>query len=635
MTIAVIAVLLVWWVSSQVSYTDLDWLSYDFTVLHGGLTEPSKEIVSVDIDEETFDRVGKYPFPRSTVAEIVNKVGKARPKAIGLDVLLSEPRSEAEDKQLQDALTSAASVVLVSLAPIGNLRPLMPQPIFCQPDNAQEITGFCKDGTPGAFGYAFVNLPFDADGFIREAIVLRTDRDSGAQGSAPFTVSFPVTMAQNFTGDAMSLKKDSASFGGKKVHYWDADAGTFLIGSWGREPATTIPAWKLLEGRVPDSALAGKLVLIGQSNSAANDRQFTPLFRSPSANGERLRLPGTQILAAAIRSLLEGTTVRRTPTPLVWGVAGLLCCAASFLLLRLSNGVGLICTFLLGILGAVASLLLYSRTRTWLPFLPQELGLVLTVPLTLGVQFVSERIVAREASAQRKEMMGLFASYVDPAVADTIWERRSEVSLAGEKRIATVMFTDIRSFTALSYGQPPAEVLKWLNEYMSAMDEVIREYGGFLNKFIGDGLMIIFGLPLSKGVSDDAQRAMRAAQAMLQRVEALNANAAGDSTRPRLRIGIGVHSGELMAGSIGSATRQEYSVIGETVNLASRLESQNKAFKTEILFSEATRTFLGSNFPGIVSLGEAMVPGLVSPVPVYTLAPAHGSGADLDKEKTT
>ena len=102
-----------------------------------------------------------------------------------------------------------------------------------------------------------------------------------------------------------------------------------------------------------------------------------------------------------------------------------------------------------------------------------------TLPLTLGYRFLAERLIAREATLEREQMMSLFASYVDPAVAETIWERRSELSLAGEERIATVMFTDIRGFTAASSGKPPAQVLEWLNRYMTAMDEVIREHGGF------------------------------------------------------------------------------------------------------------------------------------------------------------
>jgi adenylate cyclase len=161
------------------------------------------------------------------------------------------------------------------------------------------------------------------------------------------------------------------------------------------------------------------------------------------------------------------------------------------------------------------------------------------------------------------------------------------------------------------------------------MDEVIREHGGFLNKFIGDGLMIIFGLPLSQGgPKQDATRALQAALAMLERVNRLNEEQADDPTLPRLRIGAGIHTGPLMAGSIGSATRQEYSVIGETANLASRLESLNKSFKTEILLSEATKEMVGEAFPGLESLGKAKVVGLEEPVSVYTLRTAPAAAKE-------
>ena len=172
-------------------------------------------------------------------------------------------------------------------------------------------------------------------------------------------------------------------------------------------------------------------------------------------------------------------------------------------------------------------------------------------------------------------------------------------------------------------------MLGWLNRYLAAMDEVIREHGGFLNKFIGDGLMIIFGLPLSQGgPQQDATRALQAAQAMLARVERLNAEPGADAM-PHLRIGVGIHTGPLMAGSIGSASRQEYSVIGETVNLASRLESLNKTFKTEILLSAATKETVGAAFPGVESLGQAKVAGLEEPVSVYTLRTTAAAASEL------
>jgi adenylate cyclase len=288
-------------------------------------------------------------------------------------------------------------------------------------------------------------------------------------------------------------------------------------------------------------------------------------------------------------------------------------------MLTLRPSIGFVCTVVLAILPSLIGVYLYSHARYWLPFLPVQVGVEVTLPLSLGLQFILERVVAHEAREQRKQLMTLFASYVDPAVAKTIWARRSELSLSGEERVATVVFTDIRSFTKLSAGKPPAEVLKWLNMYVTEMDKVIRDYNGFLNKFIGDGLMIIFGLPIGKGATEDARRAVEAAVAMLERVESLNGEAKGHPEFPCLRIGVGIHTGPLMAGSIGSANRQEYSVIGETVNLASRLESLNKQFHTEILMSAATMHLVADSFPGLESLGPAKVAGIQEPVEVFTL----------------
>src|SRR5665213_465309 len=612
--IAAVATALVFAASHSTPFVYLNSWTYDFTVDHAGLSAPSRDVVFVDFDEDTFHRIGKYPVPRDAVAAVVKAVGAQKPRVIGLDILLSEPRTAAEDAAMQDALTSAGTVILASQDAAGVLPAERALPMFCQPEDANAPSGFCKDGTPGAMGYATINLPFDPDGFVRQALLF--------SGGANPAVSFPVTMAQQYTGKAIEpVDATHGRFNGHDLFYADRNSvKTILVGSWSREPATGIAAWKFMTGEVAPNAVTGKLVLIGQSNDAARDQDITPLFR---AGDDQQRMAGTQVHAAAIRSLLEGTTVRPAPRALVWGIVFAICWLASLLLLALRTWLGVCCAVLLAILPGIAGLLLYAKMRFWLPFLPAQAGVALTLLLTIGLKFIMERLVANEAREQRRELMSLFSSYVDPAVANTIWERRDELSLAGEERIATVMFTDIRSFTALSFGRPPADVLRWLNRYLTAMDEVIREHGGFLNKFIGDGLMVIFGLPLSRGVRDDAARAVRAALAMLQRVEALNRQHAGNPDMPQLRIGIGIHTGPLMAGSIGSATRQEYSVIGETVNLASRLESLNKPFHTEILLSQATHDLLQEDFEGFRPLGEAKVPGLEGPVAIFTIAPAE------------
>jgi adenylate cyclase len=619
--IAAAAAALVFLLGRTTPFQDFDRWTYDFTVINAGLEPPDKRIVLVDFDDETFEKVKQFPIPRSMVAEAVAAIGAQKPRTVGMDILLSEPRTADEDKAMQDALTGAGNVVLTSQFSGGDIPTDMPLAMFCQPENPKAESGFCKEGTPGALGYAYINMPIDPDGFVRQVLMFASSAGA-AQG-------FAITMAQQYSGQPMKpVDRRRFSFLGRTLWYSDAETNEILIGSWGRQPATTISAWKVLAGGLPKDTFTDKLVLMGQSSDAARDRHYTPMFRYSLPDGSRPSMAGTQVMAAAIKSLLDGTVVRLSPRYIVEIAILAMCWMCSFIVLELRTKVGMTVAVLFLTVPFLLSLTLYMHARFWLPFLGQEAGLAMTLPITLFVQFISERVLAREARSQRMQLMTLFSSYVDPAVAGTIWDRRDEVSLNGEERVATVMFTDIRSFTALSAGKPPAEVLTWLNQYMTAMDGVIRLHGGFLNKFIGDGLMIIFGLPLSHGPRHDAGRGLHAAIAMLKRVEELNVENAPFPERPQLRIGVGIHTGSLMAGSIGSANRQEYSVIGETVNLASRLESLNKPFKTEILMSKATYDLLAEDFTGFEALGPAQVAGFEEPVEVYTIR----EGAAKSKE---
>ena len=170
---------------------------------------------------------------------------------------------------------------------MGILPPEKPLPMFCQPEDPNVATGFCKDGTPGALGYAFINMAEDPDGFIRDGLLFG--------GGATPVVSFPVMLAQQYTGQIIKpVNKTHASFNGHDVYYdvdnasLQTDITSFRIGSWGYSPVTHIPAWKFLAGQVPPNAVTDKLVLIGQSNDAARDREYTPLFREADKNGPAL-----------------------------------------------------------------------------------------------------------------------------------------------------------------------------------------------------------------------------------------------------------------------------------------------------------------------------------------------------------
>ena len=213
--------------------------------------------------------------------------------------------------------------------------------------------------------------------------------------------------------------------------------------------------------------------------------------------------------------------------------------------------------------------------------------------------------------------MSLFERYVSPELASEIWERREEIVLGGQERVATILFSDIRNFTKITAGKPSAEVLAWLNEYLTAMDEVIRANAGFLNKFIGDGIMVVFGAPLPAEPSAGARHAIECALAMLERVDELNRIHANDTHHPRLAVGVGVHTGCVTAGNVGSQSRLEYSVIGETVNLASRLEALTKEFKAPIVMSQETHALVKQHFSTRL-LGETLVRGFDKKIPVFT-----------------
>jgi class 3 adenylate cyclase len=198
-----------------------------------------------------------------------------------------------------------------------------------------------------------------------------------------------------------------------------------------------------------------------------------------------------------------------------------------------------------------------------------------------------------EGLRQRERVQELFGRYVTQQVADTILA--GDLALGGELRTATVLFSDIRGFTRMSERMAPEDVVTFLNQYLDLMVDCVLEAGGTLDKFIGDAVMAVFGVPLSAGEAPDAEAAVRCALAMSARLDELNAQRAARHKAP-IEIGIGLHTGPLVAGNIGSAKRMEYTVIGDTVNLTSRLEGLTKTLSARIVASAATVALLPDGF---------------------------------------
>jgi adenylate cyclase len=555
----------------------------------------SDTVFNVDFDEESVRQYNAFPIQRLLLADVIAKITSGKPSVIGLDVILDLPRLDSDDLQLAKAIDDAGNVVLISEYGFDSHPPNNPLGIFQK----------------AAAGVGFADLPIDEDGTVRKTFLRVTTKDYKA-------LSLPVALADLFSGQHLRPGGDTFLFFGTSklpLASRNPDTAWISIDPWAAR-RRLIPVNQLLSSSFNPALFAGKIVVVGQSSEMGRDIFATPLTRTGFPVAGRNFLSGGEIHAAAVATLLEGnflSTVRLIPR----FIAGFVLAFAVVSIAFRYRWYGAVLSCLLLVLGIfVLGSALFSRYRLWLPLVPIEACILAALPAGLGYRSVEERRLKNAMEGERRQLMGLFERYVSADVAAEIWKNRDNIILAGEERVATILFSDIRSFTAMTAGVPSREVLDWLNRYLTAMGEVIKQNRGFLNKFIGDGIMVIFGAPLTEGTQQDARRAVRCAQEMLAKVDQWNATKPpGD---PTLKIGIGIHTGQVTAGNVGSADRLEYSVIGEAVNLASRLESLTKDFKTSLVLSPATWEQVRDQFP-TVPLGEAQVRGFTSAIPLYSV----------------
>jgi adenylate cyclase len=213
---------------------------------------------------------------------------------------------------------------------------------------------------------------------------------------------------------------------------------------------------------------------------------------------------------------------------------------------------------------------------------------------------------------ERNEVVMVFGRHVSPAVVDRLLQQQ-QTSMTGETRHVCVMFLDIRNFTTYSEGRKPEEVVQFLNSLFEFMIDAVNRNGGIVNKFLGDGFMAVFGAPLSNG--KDTRSAVTAAREILKELEELTSQ----NKIPPTRVGIGLHCGEAVTGNVGSRSREEYTVIGDVVNVASRIEGLNKELDSQILASDAVWKDIGGDVEGAVLRGEFKVKGRERPIPIYQL----------------
>jgi adenylate cyclase len=580
---------------------------YDLLVAKQPTQEPPGEILYVDFDEDTVEKYNAFPIPRALLGDLLQKISSGQPAVIGLDVILDKPRAPADDKRLASIIADATNVIVVDEYGFLSFPPREPLASFAD----------------AAAGVALGDVPTDADGAARSMVLV-------INTPGFHRLSFPVAVASYYAD--LKLRQDQQGnifFGAAKIPPANTAASAWIHFN-PSAPVRAISVKAVLAEGFDPSVFRGKIVMIGQTSELGKDLFVTPVTQAgvqineQGSTAPRDKLSGTEVHAAAVATLLNAEFIHRLSPMRLWSAGAALAFLVIALGFRTHWYVAL--TMYLGLAAAIFAVALYmlSHHHLWIPFVSLEACIVLALPAGLGYRSVEERHEKKLMEAERSQIMGLFERYVSADVAAEIWKRRDEIVLAGEERVATVLFSDIRGFTAMTAGVPSREVLAWLNRYLTVMAEVIKENRGFLNKFIGDGIMVVFGAPLTAGAQEDARRATRCAVEMLARMDKWNASL--PPGQPPMKIGIGIHSGTVTAGNVGSPDRLEYSVIGETVNLASRLEALTKDFKTPVVMSPATYEYIQNDF-ATVSLGKAQVRGFTSAIPLYGL-PLDGAGQE-------
>jgi len=572
-----------------------------------GASEP---ITIIEIDERAIKASGvRLPkWRRDWYARLIERANESGASVIGLDMLLSEEggasaEDKAYDQQLSKAMADAGNVVIGNKLAAGGFQAITPLPQF---SNA-------------AYTVGFFDVPLDSDGFVRSSQLLRARTGEDAQ------YSFPTRLAEAYLAvraaptepPQILTDMDAQNVGlGPRILRLRTD-GNLQLDFRTRTPAfRTISAGEILfnpNAQIPDDLFRDRIVLIGASTIDV-DRFPTPFYEwstlpwllDRSLSNAPVFTPGVELHATTVSTMLFGQTPVRPNYR--WQIIALIfpLALAALAVFRLRALWGLLSVLLVAIITLVVSSWAFNAHGLILPLASTWLGLAVVTPFGLGLRYAHERVLHDETEANRAQVMDIFSRCVSEDVAEELWQKRDQI-MSGQRRIVTLIFTDIRSFTTLSESTPSDKIVVWLNDYFSRMHAIVDSHGGHINKFLGDGLMIVFGAPASRGDAEEARAAVACGLEMLAGVERMNVEWQGTS-RPLIKIGVGIHTGEATCGVVGAERRLEYTLIGDTVNLAARLESTTKEYGVSLLASEATAVLLDDKYEA-EALGEVKVKG--------------------------
>ncbi len=584
----------------------LELAAYDAMVRLRPAAPTDPRLLIVAITEADIRTQQRLPLPDRVYAEALSQLQQHQPRVIGLDILRDipmEPGHAALTKELQ-----RSNVVVIQS--LGN-----------SPEEAVPAPPVVPANRVG-----FSDLITDTDGVVRRNLMFASD-------STTEYVSFSTRLAMQYLNNSGD-RRSNGDFGlGKATFaplransggYQRIDAaGEQILLNYrsARYPAAVVTLNQVLQKQVNPALIKDRVVLIGTTAPSAKDLFFTPFSPAETANP---KMPGVvihaQMLSHTLTAALEGRSLFwfwSEPIEVLWivswAIAGGLIAGwvqRAFILALAGTG-------LLLLLGAVSySLFLH---QAWVPIAAPALAAIAVGSFTIIYQM-------QYARQQQQIVMKLLGQQTSPEIASALWNSRDRLlqsgRLAGQTLTVTVLFIDIRNFSGISEQQSPEVMMGWLNEYMSSMTQAVHQHQGIVNKFMGDGLMAVFGVPVPRltlaEIAEDARQSVACAVEMGDRLQTLNQDWQQRSL-PVVQMRAGIYTGTVMAGSLGGKNRLEYAVIGDSVNIAARLEACQKDKQTElcrILIARETLDQLQERFH-VESWGHLPMRGRQSLVEVF------------------
>jgi len=574
------AALAAWAIAQTGAWRELELRLFDMLVARSAPNKVALPITIVGIDERTFEALdASWPLARRHHARLLEHLKEAGVAVVAFDILFAGASGPQDDAPFAEAIRAAGRVVLAS------------------------------------------DYVFREDAAVRQW--LRVDphpmfRAAGARhGHAPFAVDADAVLRRVPTvGDALwrvvleELAKDNPG-----VVALDTATDDMRI-RWLGPPHTFayVPFYALLEPEKhlpPDwrELLRDNIVLVGRNLNVIGEvgAAAAEMYRTPFFPVTREFMPRVEAHANLIANMASGSVLREAPASWRHGTLALAALAGGAAMWRwhpVRSGVAL--AALLAALGA-GWYALFARMQLWLPAAGAALAPALIYVSQAGLAFFA-------GQRERARLRGAFAMYLSPALVEEVMARPAGLRLGGERRVITILFSDLAGFTPVAERLAPEEVARIVNRHHSEMTDAIMDHGGMVQKFLGDGILAYFGAP----VADERQagRAVRAALEMQRRMAPLAAELAV-SRHAELAMRIGIHRGECVVGNMGSSRRFDYAAVGDPVNLASRLEGANKVYGTPILVSEAVAEAAGPELR-FREVDRIRVKGRTGGVAVYT-----------------